>query len=858
MKLKLLFVSLFLSQILSAQIFTAPTAQEFEGVLESATAFADVDGDGDQDVIITGSQGFGDRISKLYINNGKGTFSEMPDTPFEEVLGGTVTFADVDGDNDQDVLITGQHSFGQEITKLYTNDGLGNFSEVWSTPFSNIIGRSVAFADMDGDNDPDLLISGRNGSNLPITVLYTNDGQGNFTELSGTPFDNLWGNLITFMDVDGDNDPDVLISGTTAAGPVEKITKLYLNDGQGNFSEMAGSSFEGVEVSSMTFADVDGDNDPDVLVTGWTGSGSPISKLYTNDGQGIFSEVMNTPFDAVSVSSIAFADVDGDNDSDVLITGWNTSVQGISKLYTNDGLGNFSEVTGTPFEGVGHSSIAFSDVDGDNDPDVLITGRNSLDVGITILYGNDGQGNFSELTETPFDDISNSSVAFADVDGDNDLDGLITGTNSAGYITTKLYKNDGQGNYAEVTGALFENVTGGDIAFMDVDGDNDPDVLITGTLASAQKSSKLYLNDGQGNFSEVSNTPFVDVTDSSIAFMDVDGDTDSDVLITGRSDGGVAISKLYTNDGNGNFSEVENTTFVGVKSGSIAFADVDGDNDPDVLITGRNDNDEGIAQLYNNDGLGNFSEAMGTPFDGLVNSSIAFADVDGDNDVDLLHMGYDGFDYTISKLYSNDGQGNFTEITETPFIGVSSGSIAFADVDGDNDPDVLITGFSHSTFQQFTKMYLNDGLGNFSELEDTPFLNVGSGSIAFADVNGDTDLDVLITGEDDYGQRFSRLYTNKSVLTSIEEVALELDLEFTLYPNPVASSHLKVNFNSTKNSDVILRLYNSNGQLLMQQKEFTNLGSQDILVNVSGLPAGNYFIQLEDGNRTGVGKFIAL
>ena len=78
-----------------------------------------------------------------------------------------------------------------------------------------------------------------------------------------------------------------------------------------------------------------------------------------------FTEVEGTPFEDVWQSSIAFSDVDGDGDKDVLITGYTygSSSNGlIAKLYTNDGGGSFTEVTGTPFEGVKYGSIAFSDV----------------------------------------------------------------------------------------------------------------------------------------------------------------------------------------------------------------------------------------------------------------------------------------------------------------------------------------------------------------------------------------------------------------------------------------------------------------------------------------------------------------
>ncbi|NND07026.1 MAG: VCBS repeat-containing protein [Saprospiraceae bacterium] len=159
--------------------------------------------------------------------------------------------------------------------------------------------------------------------------------------MSGTPFDGVDKCSIAFADVDGDNDNDVLITGLTK---ISRISKLYTNDGSGTFTEMSGTPFDGVAFSSIAFADVDGDNDNDLLITGQIGSAG-IAKLFTNDGDGTFVEMTDTPFDGVLFSYIAFADVDGDNDNDLLITGLkrtNTSETQISKLYTNDGGGEFT------------------------------------------------------------------------------------------------------------------------------------------------------------------------------------------------------------------------------------------------------------------------------------------------------------------------------------------------------------------------------------------------------------------------------------------------------------------------------------------------------------------------------------
>ncbi|MCB9360780.1 MAG: VCBS repeat-containing protein [Flavobacteriales bacterium] len=360
---------------------------------------------------------------------------------------------------------------------------------------------------------------------------------------------------------------------------------------QVQFQEVTPSPFNGVTNSSIAFADIDGDNDQDILMTGSDNlGGGAITNLYRNDGNGIFTLVAGTSFTGVYNSSIAFADIDGDNDQDVLITGYDNGNQNITELYTNDGSGNFTIASGTPLAGVNSGSVAFADVDGDNDKDVLITGANS-----SKLYSNDGNGNFTLVNGTPFDGVSYSSIAFADIDGDNDQDVLITGDNSSQYIA-KLYTNDGSGNFTLVSGTPFTGVNSGAVAFADIDGDNDLDVLITGNKGIVAPITFLYINDGSGNFTLVNGTPFSSVMISSVVFADVDKDNDQDLLITGYSGGPSGdLSELYSNDGNGNFTLVSGTPFIGVNSGSVAFADVDGDNDADLVLTGS-----GSSKLYRN------------------------------------------------------------------------------------------------------------------------------------------------------------------------------------------------------------------------------------------------------------------
>jgi predicted nucleotidyltransferase len=710
---------------------------DFNGVCYSSVAFIDVDKDNDWDVIICGDRSWYKSVTKLYINNGKGSFVERTGTAFDAVRNGSISVGDVDGDNDVDVLITGENNSVSRIARLYKNDGVGNFTKVSNTIFQGVMYSSSDFADVDKDGDLDVIISGFDNNSKSITNLYLNDKFGNFTLALNTPFVGVKFGEIKFADVDKDNDPDLFISG-------EYILNLYKNDGKGTFTLAAGAPFSGVARSSLAVADIDNDNDLDLFA-----ADAYKASIYKNDGLGNFTLFSSTSVAGVDFGSVAFADLDGDNDSDLLVSGdlnpFDTTDRS-SRIYKNDGAGNFTLLDGNSLLPIMDCGVAIADVDGDADMDIIISGEDKQLNKHSLLYVNNGTGNFAKATGSVFVGVTHGQVAFADMDGDKDQDVLVIGKDLLNKKLIKTYKNDGTGNYSVQNNLVFDGIEAEDALLFDYDSDNDPDIVL-----AAGTNLNFYNNDGTGTFNVAQSITVYSygLTGASIANADIDNDGDSDLLLTSPFS-----SCLYTNNGKGLFTLVENTVFSTPDRAAIAFSDVDGDNDKDLVIAG-----EGVTELYLNSGTGNFTLNKNASFTGVTDCAIAFNDIDRDGDQDFVLTGEDVSKKLITQIYKNDGKGSFAIDSESTLDGVDVSCLAFVDVDQDRDDDLILSG--NTTTGAITKLYQNDGYGKFSSVVNMPFDGVAYGSIAFADVDGDIDMDVLISGSGIAGPA-TRLYRNTS------------------------------------------------------------------------------------------------
>ena len=401
MKFSYLIVFLLIVNHIHSQTFEEINEGVFVGVNYPSIAIANINPEttNDNEILITGGNNTG-RVANIYAQDTNGDYYDATGVgSFIDAINSQakVIFGDVDSDGDEDLLVT------SEETKLYINDGFGVFTEITS-PIANVTQGAIAFFDIDNDNDLDLLVTGydQDTSNDLASVLYTNDGDGNFVEVTGTPFENVANSTISYADIDNDNDLDVLITGTTSSN--QQSAKLYTNNGVGVFAEVAGTIFEEVSKGSTAFVDIDNDGDEDVFISGRDWQNQVIGKLYANNGSGVFSEIENTGIAGVQESAIAFADVDGDTDFDLMITGLENNQS--SRLYVNDGAGIFTEVEGLPFDYFTRSALAFRDFDNDNDLDLIIAGYSATDGTFkTKLYENT-----TVLGIVDFEDITNVFV----------------------------------------------------------------------------------------------------------------------------------------------------------------------------------------------------------------------------------------------------------------------------------------------------------------------------------------------------------------------------------------------------------------------------------------------------------------
>ncbi|MCI0696168.1 FG-GAP-like repeat-containing protein [candidate division KSB1 bacterium] len=385
----------------------------------------------------------------------------------------------------------------------------------------------VELGDLDGDGDLDLVIAHLTGRYGRQPQVLINDGRGKFRDETATRLPHLLTltNDVDLVDVDGDDDLDIYLANTHADWDSRFADKLLINDGNGRFRDETAAriSQDWIGTPNVAFGDVDGDGDADLLVTHLPVS-APFSgvRLLLNNGQGVFADSTKGRLDTSAYSSLNVALFDANHDHRLDMA-------------------------------LANHAIVITDENGN--PIFSLSGQNAI-------FINQGRGYFKDETALRrAETVQDLTVELApgDVDRDGDLDLFVSNVGfSAEQYLNRLLINNGQGYFADESAMRLPEEAvpwNNDADFADFNGDGALDLFMASVNPEAGGNSQdlLYVNDGAGRFSDLSTFDLPEVIDFSAAAAsgDIDGDADADLLVANTIPalvaGANARNRLYQN-----------------------------------------------------------------------------------------------------------------------------------------------------------------------------------------------------------------------------------------------------------------------------------------------------------------------
>ena len=794
----------------------------------SGVAVGDVDGDGWVDLYFCGLDG----PNVLYKNLGNWKFKDITaeaGVACPDRFSTGTTFADIDGDGDLDLLVA---ALGGP-NACFLNDGAGKFSEATAAVglTSRMGAASMALADIEGDGDLDLYIANyktirtkdlfppvelsfnkivqKLGETYQIApafrehyaleirgskilwletaepdLLYRNDGKGKFTPVSftdgtfrdeeGKPVPELkeWGLMVRFQDMDDDGDPDIYV-----CNDFESPDRIWMNDGAGRFRAIPKLALRNTSQSSMAvdFSDIDRDGDPDFFV----------ADMLSREPQRRKTQMATTVPLPLAIGAIA------DRPQNMRNT-----------LFLNRGDSTYAEIA--QYSGVEASewswSAAFLDVDLDGYEDLLITTGNYYDaqdadadelirqramLGLSdqrnailmyprletpnVAFRNRGDLTFEEVGKQwgwAATDISHG-MALGDLDNDGDLDivtnrfdapaGVYRNETSAARVAVRLRglspNTHGIGAKIRVLGGPApqskEVICGGYYA----SGSEPLSVFATGR-ADADLAIEVKWRSGKRSLIErVKPNRIYEIDEAGALPEELSNHRAASALPVYFEDRSSLLNHAHHEEPYDDFARQpllpKRLSQLGP---GVAWHDMDGDGDDDLIIgSGKG----GRLACYQNDGRGGLQRFRAPWLNQIaLQDQTTVLGWTKENGAASLIVGYSNFEDSPPGAAVVRGYDFKNGKVAQEISGATSatGPLAMADYDNDGDLDLFVGGRTiPGRWPELasSRLYRNEN-GNFQldQHNAKPLKNIGMVSAAvFSDIDGDGDSDLILAIE---------------------------------------------------------------------------------------------------------------
>jgi hypothetical protein len=777
----------------SNPIFSMELSYDSGGLQAQSVAVGDFNKDGTPDLAVTNYCSDDTCTSgslSVLLGNGDGTFQAAVNYS----SGGTgalfVVVADVNGDGIPDLLVVNNsgEDNGDGSVGVLLGNGDGTFQAAVTYDSGGSSASSVAVGDVNRDGKPDLLvanycISSENCGNGLMGVLLGN-GNGTFQATVGYSSGAVYTESVAVADVNGDGKLDLLVGSlcTNSTSCANGVVGVLLGNGDGTFQVpvnygSGGYAEGGYGVISVVVGDVNGDSKPDLVVANQCFSTTNCANgsvgVLLGNGNGTFQGTLSYASGALETESVALADVNGDDRLDVVVASICASgsecTSGVVDVLLGNGDGSFQAALSYGSGGYGAVSVAVSDVNGDNKPDLLVANldwevtfcgdakRHTPQTGtclnegtVGVLLGN-GNGTFQSDATYQTAASNATSVAVGDFNRDGIPDLAVADSNdSNGSVSVFLGSGGGVYQPAVTYPSVGFNTSG--VAVGDFNGDGIPDLALVDEFGSEQGGDvSILLGNGDGTFGTATSYATGTFDSLSIAVGDFNGDGKLDLAVASSCDGTCGSVSILLGNGDGTFQTAQVYNSGGSQANYLVVADFNGDKQLDLAVANtcatQNGCNGGLVGVLLGNGDGTFQPAVGYPSGSFGAQSLAVGDVNGDGKLDLAVANVSGAPGNIGILLGN-GDGTFQPAQTFP-VDAQPFSVAIADLNGDGKPDLAFA----STYLNSDGLALPDGVvGTLLGNGDGTFqgaIDYGQGfpfgySLIATDLNGDGKPDLAV------------------------------------------------------------------------------------------------------------------